>query len=170
MSRLLVLSAGPLGEVRSFQADLAEPLALALGWSWNGLWAGLEPSDLPNEQLALLQAQPESGSAAAGAGELVGLPLDPGLLLPSGGHWAEALGAWRQPVLLVLSAAQCQSGLPAAMTALLMQWQVPLVGLVQWGEPWEPELRRADGLPWLGNGPAESLRSAFGLALRSRLD
>jgi len=27
---------------------------------------------------------------------------------------------------------------------------VPLAGLIQWGGPWEPQVRRAEGLPWLG--------------------
>jgi hypothetical protein len=87
------------------------------------------------------------------------LPLDPGLVLQGFGHWAEALGAWRQPVLLLLAAEQLQTGLPAAMAALLDQWQVPLAGLVQAGGPWQPDLRRGDGLPWLG-----TLEEPFGLA------
>jgi hypothetical protein len=40
--------------------------------------------------------------------------------------------------------------LPAAGTALLQRWQVPLVGLIPWGGPWNPVARRQDGLPWLG--------------------
>jgi hypothetical protein len=36
------------------------------------------------------------------------------------------------------------------MVALLHQWQVPLAGLVQWGGAWDGEVRRGDGLPWLG--------------------
>ena len=63
------------------------------------------------------------------------------------------------------------------MTALLKNWQVPLVGLVQWGEPWASAERRRDGLPWLGALQAEQaspdqvsqLRSALDLALRCRL-
>jgi hypothetical protein len=68
------------------------------------------------------------------------------------------------------------------MTALLKNWQVPLVGLVQWGEPWASAERRRDGLPWLGalqadqssSGQASldqsmALRSALDLALRCRL-
>jgi hypothetical protein len=114
---------------------------------------------------------------------LLGLPLDPGLPLAGGGHWAEALGAWRQPALLVFSAEQLQTGVPAAMTSLLKNWQVPLVGLVQWGEPWASAERCRDGLPWLGALQAEqtspgqasldqsvALRSALDLALRCRLN
>ena len=67
--------------------------------------------------------------------------------------------------------------------ALLKNWQVPLVGLVQWGEPWASAERRRDGLPWLGalqadqssSGQASldqsmALRSALDLALRCRLN
>jgi len=81
---------------------------------------------------------------------LASLPLDPGLALDGGGHWAELLGAWRQPSLLVLEHGQLATGMPAAGTALLQRWQVPLVGLIQWGGPWDQEARRRDGLPWLG--------------------
>jgi hypothetical protein len=69
------------------------------------------------------------------------------------------------------------------MTSLLKNWQVPLVGLVQWGEPWASAERRRDGLPWLGALQAEQispgqtfseqasqLRSALDLALRCRLN
>ena len=68
------------------------------------------------------------------------------------------------------------------MTSLLKNWQVPLVGLVQWGEPWAAAERRRDGLPWLGALPdqqtspeqassdqAFQLRSALDLALSCRL-
>jgi hypothetical protein len=78
------------------------------------------------------------------------LPADPGLALPQGSCWGEALGAWRQPTALVLAASQLSSGWPAAATALLRQEQVPLAGLIQLGGLWEPPLRRTDGLPWLG--------------------
>ena len=42
------------------------------------------------------------------------------------------------------------TGLPAAGTALLERWRVPLLGLLQLGGAWEPLERRRDGLPWLG--------------------
>jgi hypothetical protein len=91
--------------------------------------------------LAQLTAQPEPWLAP--------LPLDPGLWLP-GGSWAEALGAWRQPCLLAFASSQLATGLPAAATALLERWSVPVAGLIQWGGDWDGSCRRADGLPWLG--------------------
>ena len=49
---------------------------------------------------------PDASLAALTAGAagpwLAALPLDPGLPLARGGSWAEALGAWRQPCLLVV--------------------------------------------------------------------
>ena len=95
----------------------------------------------PEIALAELLGQP--------GGWLAPLPLDPGLPLDDG-SWAEALGAWRQPTVLVVEAPQLATGLPAAATALLERWGVPLVGLIQWGGPWDGERRRRDGLPWLG--------------------
>jgi hypothetical protein len=96
----------------------------------------------PHQQMRELQA--------AAGGRLASLPLDPGQALSDGGTWAEALGAWRQPTLLIIDAQQLSSGAAASTTALLRQWQVPLLGLLQWGGPWVPEMRRRDGLPWLG--------------------
>ena len=95
----------------------------------------------PASALAELLGQP--------GGWLAPLPLDPGLPLDDG-SWAEALGAWRQTTVLMVEAPQLATGLPAAATALLERWGVPLVGLIQWGGPWDGERRRRDGLPWLG--------------------
>ncbi|MEB3256982.1 MAG: hypothetical protein VKN83_01560 [Cyanobacteriota bacterium] len=96
----------------------------------------------PDRQLQLLQA--------SGEGWLASLPLDPGQALPDGSTWAEALGAWCQPTLVILGAQQLSSGAAASSTALLRQWRVPLLGLVQWGGTWKGDLRWRDGLPWLG--------------------
>ena len=97
---------------------------------------------------------PDGGLAAltaeAGGPWLAALPLDPGLPLERGGSWAEALGAWRQPCLLVVRGDQLDTGLPAAGAALLERWRVPLAGLLQVGGDWDPAERRRDGLAWLG--------------------
>jgi hypothetical protein len=86
---------------------------------------------------------------------LAPLPLDPGLAMAQG-SWAEALGAWRQPTLLVVDQGQLLTGLPAAATALLERWSVPLLGLIQWEGRWDASERRRDGLSWLGQlGDAE---------------
>lgn len=84
------------------------------------------------------------------SGSLNPLAVDAGMALADGSHWAEWLGAWRQSCLLLLDHEQLASGAPAAATALLRQWQVPLLGLVQWGGPWDGVARRRDRLPWLG--------------------
>jgi len=120
----------------------------------------LSPLSDPNAALAALGSARDDGLAghsqalvgarAQGPARLVVLELDPGVCLPRGGSWVEALGAWRQPSVLVIGASQLPCGWPAAGTALLQHWQVPLLGLLQWGGAWDGAQRRADGLPWLG--------------------
>lgn len=142
---------------------LAEVLGLALA-------APLAPGD-PQASLAGLS---ELAAAAGGSlPQLAPLPRDPGHGLPGGGHWAEALGAWRQPALLLFSAKQLDSGLPAAAAALLNRWQVPCAGLLQWGGRWQAGARRCDALPWLGGleldvdlDPADPALLRRALALR----
>jgi hypothetical protein len=93
------------------------------------------------------------------SGWLLPLSLDPGQDLALPGCWADALGAWRQPVLLLVpsteSAAESKSaaapmGAARAYHALLQAAGVPLLGLVQVQGTWQPQQRRCDGLPWLG--------------------
>jgi hypothetical protein len=103
----------------------------------------------PHGQLGQLQA--------SSGGWLASLPLDPGHPLEAGGSWAEALGAWRQPTLLIIAGQQLPSGAAAASVALLRQWRVPLLGVLQWGGSWNPAQRRQDGLPWLGRLEEASL-------------
>ena len=130
---LVLLSCGQRHQIEALHNEAGGPLARVLG---------------------LELAPPLSGDPLAmqtpAAGLLHPLPLDPGLALADGSHWAEILGAWRQPSLVLLHADQNGSGTAAAVTALLQQWQVPLLGLVQWGQSWDAHQRRADGLPWLG--------------------
>jgi hypothetical protein len=68
--------------------------------------AGRDPSAL----LAELQGQPP--------GWLLPLALDPGAWLGPSLCWAEALGAWRQPALLLVEGAAAGSGLDRAYQAL----------------------------------------------------
>jgi hypothetical protein len=112
-----------------------------------------EHLDLPLRRITPPEAGQPARCLAALAREprwLALLPLDPGQPLEAGGHWAEALGAWRQPPLLVFGADQVSGGWPAAANALMGQWRVPLLGLLQAGGPWDAAARRRDGLPWLG--------------------
>jgi hypothetical protein len=118
----------------------------------------LSDAEDPDASLSALHAP------LSAMGWLAALPVDPGLPLAGGGRWAEALGAWRQPCLLVLSEAQMATGLPAAGSALLERWRVPLVGLLQLGGRWEPLERRRDGLGWLGWLPALPAEDAEALA------
>jgi hypothetical protein len=146
---LVLLAAGAAAALAALQGQAAPALAGVLGLP---LLAPLDPL-APDAALAAL---------AAGPPGLVPLPRDPGLPLADGRHWAAALGAWRQPVLVLLAAEQLDTGLPAALTALLQQRQVPCLGLVQWGGSWRPEQRRLEGLPWLGwlSAPASDEQAA----------
>lgn len=135
---LVLLATGTPAGIAALQAAAAAPLASSL-------------------QLTLVQALPaEPGPLAHGTlaalqpGSLVPLPQDPGRTFTEGLHWAELLGARRQPCLLLIAADQLDSGTAAAGSALLQQWRVPLVGLVQWQGPWDRAARLADRLPWLG--------------------
>jgi hypothetical protein len=76
--------------------------------------------------------------------------VDPGAWLGPAGRWVELLGAFRQPTVLLVAESVVAGGAAAATTALLKHSRVPLVGLIQWGGPWEPLIRRTEGLPWLG--------------------
>jgi hypothetical protein len=134
---LVLLAAGPAAAVAGLLGQVAPALAAALHLP---LLAPLNP----------LGADAALAALAEGPQGLAPLPRDPGLPLADGRHWAAALGAWRQPALVVIAAEQMDTGLPAALTALLVQWQVPCLGLVQWGGSWDPEQRRLEGLPWLG--------------------
>lgn len=152
---LVLVAGGPQPAVAGLQAQVAPALAQALGMR---LLEPLQPL-CPDGALEALTAR---------AGEepvLAPLPRDPGQPLADGRHWAAALGAWRQPVLLLLDGEQLETGLPAALAALLQQWQVPCLGLVQWGGSWDPQARRRDGLPWLGPLTSGGDRE-LGLALR----
>lgn len=151
----------PSAEIHRAPWPSAGLVLLAPGGVSSGDGAGL--ADLlglrPLTGAADRQADPQAAMAQLASesqGWLLPLGLDPGAELAKPGCWSEALGAWRQPALLQLPAAEAESGLARAYTALLVAAGVPLVGLVQLGGPWQPERRRLDGLPWLGWLPAET--------------
>jgi hypothetical protein len=155
---LVLLCCGTQPQIRALQAAAAPPLAQAL----QRQLAGALPT-APGPQA-------HSALAALAAGTLVPVSLDPGQTTADGGHWAELLGAWRQPCLLLISAEQLDSGVAAAATALLLQWQVPLLGLVQWQGSWDRQARLADRLPWLGwLGGVEAQPAAVALAAARRM-
>jgi hypothetical protein len=118
----------------------------------------------PVQALGALQSRPE--------GWLLPLALDPGAWLGRPLCWAEALGAWRQPCLLLVAGAAAGAGPDRATAALLRSHGVPLLGLVQWGGDWRPQERSVDGLPWLGwlPGAADSAPANADLAVEARLE
>ena len=101
-----------------------------------------KPADDPALRLSALAAEPP--------GWLLPLGLDPGQELAGSGCWADALAAWRQPVVLLVPATafDLPAGAARAYDALLQQARVPVLGLVQIGGAAAPP--RGDGLPWLG--------------------
>lgn len=138
----LVLVAAGSGEL---PALAAERLAALLPRGAEA-WPLLRPA-------AAAELDPEallSALAARAGGWLAPLSRDPGQWLEAGLRWADALGAWRQPTLLVSGPEQAAGGAAAAYTALLERCGVPLLGLVQWGAPWDAPTRSLEGLPWLG--------------------
>lgn len=165
--RLLLAAAGPAGPVevvlRQAGPRLAQQLDLSLRW--------IDSVQDPNAALTELATGDGIGADRFAPGWLACLPVDPGLPLEAGGSWAEALGAWRQPTLLLLSSEQMATGLPAALAALALQWRVPLLGLIQWGGAWDAAARRRDGLAWLGwleagATPADEDQNLSGLVRR----
>ncbi len=150
---LLLLGHGPAEPLRGLLEQAGPRLAAALALPWAGCLAAQEPR-------SALAHLPRGLAAVA---------CDPGQSLPGGDHWAEALGAWRQPVLVLLTPGQVAWGLAAASTALLQQQRVPLLGLVQDGGDWDGARRGREGLPWLGPLAAGSGdRLAAALELRWR--
>jgi len=145
----------PAGVEPRLAARLAPPLGL------RPLERAVSAADDPNAILAALAQEP--------AGWLLPLPLDPGAELAVPGCWADALAAWRQPALLLLPATAAAVGQARAYRALLELAGVPLLGLLQLGQPWSPEQRRRDGLPWLGCLEAEAPdAAALALLIRRR--
>lgn len=140
---LLLAGAGSEADLPRRIGTAATRLADLGGWPLRALGGELPP---PRALAALAGGRSTHRPPAW----LAALAIDPGLPLRDGSNWAEALGAWRQPTALVLDADQLATGAPAAATALLRQWRVPLLGLIQWGGHWDGDARRCDGLPWLG--------------------
>ncbi len=96
---------------------------------------------------------------------LVQLLGDPAKTLLDGCNWLEALGSWKHPTILISNCSSGGvSGSAQAYLALCKQLSVPVLGLVQYGGSWEPELRRLDGLPWYGWIP-EKNEKEFGLEM-----
>ena len=120
-------------------------------------------ADDPTVLLTALAAEPP--------GWLLPLGLDPAQHLDGCGCWAEALAAWRQPVLLLVPGdASLPSGCARAYSALLLQGGVPCLGLVQVGGLSAPQPDR-DGLIWLGwlDPAAADVETIQELALALRL-
>jgi len=105
--------------------------------------------------------------------EMVVLFGDPGSYLPDEGSWMEALGARRVPTILVATPHSSGSmpGSAAAYAALCDHLRIPLIGVVQFGGPWEPKQRFLDGLPWCGRIPVDvSIEKGNGDSLQESVE
>lgn len=131
-----LVGAGPLPDGRMRSG------CLLLASAWGGGLSHHRCSENPHQVLGLLP--PEGG--------MVRLSGDPAMLHPDGGSWLEALGAWRQPTILMVSPLPSGEipGVAPAYVALCASLDVPLIGVLQLGGPWDLSLRRSDGLPWFG--------------------
>ncbi len=136
-------------------ARLADRLSLPL----HDLTAGATD---PDAALAALAEQPGPWLAI--------LAADPGQWQDWGGRWAETLGAWRQPAVLLIEAEEADTGHGAAYTALLERAGVPLLGLVQWGGVFAAGDRNRDGLPWLGGLRSPEAAAAAAVAEEEELE
>lgn len=150
---LVLVSCGTAEAIAERLPGPAAALAARLG-------ASLQPLGAVPDPQTLQALQDRAVASASEAVALALLPVDPGLWIEAQGTWAAALGAWRQPVLLLLPAAELRRGSAAALVALLRQEGVPLVGVLQLGGDWEAEDRRRDGLPWIGCWPETALAPA----------
>ena len=157
--RLLALAVGPgeaAAETTAGEATAGEAIAAettAAGRTEGSAQLSGKSSDSGGAGGAAAWADPPQLLAAASEQPgpwLWPLAGDPGAFLGDQGCWAEALGAWRQPTLLLIPAAAASTGPAVAYHALLERQGVPLLGLIQWGGPWQAADRRRDGLPWLG--------------------
>ncbi len=84
--------------------------------------------------------------------DLVLLEGDAAVTRGTNSSWLEALGAWKQPIVLLASPLSSGEipGNVRAYGALCKELCVPLIGVVQIGEPWDEKTRRVDELPWCG--------------------
>lgn len=134
---LVLLGAGPLPEL-SMRCG-AETLSDTLGLPLTTVAEGQSP----DPSLVNLMASPP---------RLIRLAGDPGSLHHEGSSWMDALAAWKCPVILLGSPRPdgVMPGTIPAFTSLCETRGMVLLGLIQLGGLWLPEVRKRDGLPWLG--------------------
>ena len=78
--------------------------------------------------------------------------------LPEGGSWLEALGAWKQPIILLVIPLPSGEipGVALAYSALCRELKVPLVGVIQLGGHFVQGRNFSDGVVCCGWLPANS--------------
>ena len=128
-----------------------EHISKLLSQKWGGGLSRISSEEAPNKTIPALASD-------SGLVEIFG---DVAMMHSSGVSWMEALGAWKVPTILIVSIAKSSviPGIAYSYVALCKQLSVPLVGIVQLGEPWLPYERRMDGLPWCGYIPNDLLQN-----------
>ena len=124
----------------------------ALKAFWGGEVIECDTSDSPN---SFLSSFPKKNTLC----QLIG---DPAIVKSEDGSWLECLGAWKIPVILLVSPSS-QGEIPgtaSAYVALCKELLVPLIGVVQLGGEWDQKLRSLDGLPWCGRLPADQIQDS----------
>ena len=132
----------------SLPESLMRQGCLRLASAWGGGLIHYCCSESPRQHLAALPKQKG----------LVQLSGDAAMLHPEGMSWLEALGAWRQPTVLIVAPLLSGDipGVAPAYVSLCKNLAVPLVGILQLGGAWDISNRKADGLPWCGLLPDDS--------------
>ncbi len=145
-----VVGVGQLSDQSNKPAVIA-----ALANAWGGTFLEYSCSQCPDQILSSLPR--EKG--------LVNLTGDVAITRTNGMSWLEALGAWRQPIILTASPLSSGDipGSAAAYVALCAILSVPLIGIVQVGGVWRNNERRLDGLPWCGCIQKKSFTEAMEL-------
>ena len=129
-------------------------ISKALAKAWGGNLIEFSCLEDPNKALDSLQDD-------QGLVQLVG---DAAVQNSTRGSWLEALGAWRQPMILLVVPLLSGElpGVAHAYTALCNALCVPLLGIVQVGGDWNSFQRKSDGLPWCGWIPEEGQSQKVG--------
>ena len=122
-----------------------------------------EKLNLNLKEISATQFPDETISSLIPLEVLVQFDGDIGMMHPSGCSWLEALGNWKVPVALMIEPSLSGEipGLAASYVSLCKQLSVPLLGLIQVGEPWIYKNRKLDGLPWCGFLPSNGLTNEF---------
>ncbi len=136
-----------LVSIGSLPNKLVAKISKALSEKWELNLKKISFTQFPDETISELL--PFAG--------LVQFDGDIAMMHPSGCSWLEALGNSKVPVALMIEPSPSGEipGLAASYVSLCKEFSVPLLGLIQVGDPWINKNRKLDGLPWCGYLPSK---------------